>query len=61
MRQLIIGVILTLWGLGIILRRLASDDAVAGAYGFGQNLALFMAFLMVAFGARAVVKHVRGS
>jgi len=61
MRQLIIGLILTAWGLGIILRRLASDDVVSGAYGFGQNFALFTAFLMVGFGGRAVVRHVRAS
>jgi hypothetical protein len=58
MRNLILAIVITLWGAGIVFgRMLGATDTGSGAYGFGQNLAFILGIVMVAAGTRAIVKH----
>jgi hypothetical protein len=58
MRNLVLAVLVTVWGLGIVLSRLLSDGGgEAGAYGAGQSLAFALGLVMIAAGVRGLVKH----
>ncbi len=58
MRNLILAIILTLWGSGIVLRRLFADVEVgSGGYAAGQNIAFMLGFVMIGAGVMALVKH----
>lgn len=58
MRNLIIAIILTVWGAGIVLRGLFGDGVAGdGAYGAGQTAAFLIGFVMFGAGVRFLVKH----
>jgi hypothetical protein len=56
MRQIILGVALAIWGLGIVVAGFAQDTSGDGAYAAGQVTAWVLGFVMLAAGVRAVVK-----
>lgn len=58
MGRLILAIVITLWGAGIVLRGLLGDGlAGSGAYGGGQMAAFIFGFVMVGAGVRHIVKH----
>jgi hypothetical protein len=58
MRNLILAIVLTVWGTGIVLGRLFGDNEIgSSAYATGQNIALLLGFVMVGAGVMAIVKH----
>jgi hypothetical protein len=58
MRNLVLAVLVTVWGLGIVVSRLLSGGGgEPGAYGAGQNLAFALGLVMIAAGVRGPVKH----
>ena len=58
MRNLILAIVITIWGAGIILRGLFADGlAAGGSYGAGQTAAFLFAFAMVFAGVRGILKH----
>lgn len=58
MGRLILAIVITLWGAGIVLRGLLGDGlAGSGAYGGGQMAAFIFGFVMVGAGMRHIVKH----
>jgi hypothetical protein len=60
MRNLVLAIILTIWGAGIVLRGLFGDGlSGGGSYGTGQFAAFLFGFVMVGAGVRFLVKHVR--
>jgi hypothetical protein len=58
MGRLILAIIITIWGAGIVLRGvLGSGLDGSGAYGGGQLFAFVFGAVMVFAGVRHVVKH----
>ena len=51
-KLLILGIVLSIWGLGIVLRGLASPPQGDSAYVSGQRLAILLGVAMVVVGAR---------
>lgn len=56
MARIITGAVLIIWGLAILASALTRDADGAGAYANGQKLSWVFAVVMVALGARAVIK-----
>jgi hypothetical protein len=56
MRQLILGAVLAIWGLGLVVSGFVQDTSGDGAYAAGQLAAWIFGFVMLAAGVRAVVK-----
>ncbi len=58
MGRLILAIVITVWGAGIVLRGLLGDGVSgSGAFGGGQTAAFVFGFAMVAAGVRELVKH----
>jgi hypothetical protein len=58
MGRLILAIVITVWGAGIVLRGLLGDGlSGSGAYGGGQMFALLLGFVMFGAGLRHVVRH----
>jgi hypothetical protein len=58
MGRLILAIVITIWGAGIVLRGLLGDGVSgSGAYGGGQMVAFIFGFVMVGAGVRHIVKH----
>ena len=58
MGRLILAILITIWGAGIVLRGLLGSGLDgSGAYGGGQMFAFILGFVMVGAGARQIVKH----
>jgi hypothetical protein len=51
-KLLILGIVLTVWGLGIVLRGLANPPQGSSAYVSGQRLAIVLGLVMLVVGAR---------
>jgi hypothetical protein len=60
-RQLIGGAIFMIWGAAIAIRGLVNGvpDPSAGSYSAGGFAAFVLAFVMIAVGARTLIKHAR--
>jgi hypothetical protein len=60
-RQLIGGVIFVLWGVAIVINGLVNGiaDPRAGSYSAGRFAAFLLSFVLIAVGARALIKHAR--
>lgn len=58
MGRLVLAIVITLWGAGIVLRGLlgAGLDG-SGAHGGGQMAAFLFGFVMVGAGLRHLVRH----
>jgi hypothetical protein len=60
MRNLVLPVVVTAWGSGIVLSRLLGEAGTgSGAYGVGQNVAFAFGLVMVVAGVRALLRHFR--
>jgi hypothetical protein len=59
MGRLILAIVITVWGAGIVLRGLLGDGlSGSGAYGGGQTAAFLFGFVMFGAGLRHIVRHV---
>jgi len=58
MGRLILAILITLWGAGIVLRGLLGEGLDgSGSYGGGQMVAFALGAVMVFAGLRHVVRH----
>jgi hypothetical protein len=58
MGRLILAIVITVWGAGIVLRGLLGEGLDgSGAYGGGQMAAFLFGFVMFGAGLRHVVRH----
>jgi hypothetical protein len=58
MRNLVIAIIVTVWGAGIVISGLLRDHPdTSTAYGTGQMLGFLFGFVMLGAGVRALIKH----
>ena len=58
MRNLILPILITVWGAGIVLRGLLGDGLAGdGAYGAGQMAGLLIGFVMLGLGVRHLIRH----